>query len=155
SLLHIGQLLEKQSGRKIVNVAGTGAAGGIAAGLMAFFDVTIKSGILLVLESSGLQYAMPDCNLVITGEGKMDLQTLDGKVIQGITRLARQWKKPVIAYCGESHLSADQLQSLGINAVFSLMEISTSKEDAILFAEKKLSRAVSLSVPFLAQLSGK
>lgn len=95
-LRHFAGLLQKD----IASIPGTGAAGGIAAGLMGFFDVRLQKGIGLVMETSGIKYAIGEGNLVITGEGKIDKQTSYGKVVAEIALLAGQHHIPAIAFCG-------------------------------------------------------
>jgi len=82
--------------------AGTGAAGGLGFGLLSFCDATIRAGFEVVAEAVGLEAKMKNADLVITGEGSLDRQTLEGKTPSGVARLARKLGKPVFAIVGRA-----------------------------------------------------
>ena len=84
------------------NEAGAGAAGGLGFGLLSFCGATIRPGFEVVAEAVGLESKMKDADLVITGEGSLDRQTLEGKTPAGIARLARRLGKPVFAIVGRA-----------------------------------------------------
>jgi glycerate kinase len=84
------------------NQAGTGAAGGLGFGLLNFCGATILPGFEVVAEAVGLEPKMKDADLVITGEGSLDRQTLEGKTPAGVARLARKLRKPVFAIVGRA-----------------------------------------------------
>jgi glycerate kinase len=88
------------------NEAGAGAAGGLGFGLLSFCGATIRPGFEVVAEAVGLEPKMKDADLVITGEGSLDRQTLEGKTPVGVARLARKLGKPVFAIVG--HASEDR-----------------------------------------------
>jgi glycerate 2-kinase len=82
--------------------AGAGAAGGLGFGLLSFCDATIRPGFQVVAEAVGLELKMKDVDVVITGEGSLDRQTLEGKTPVGVARLARKFGKPVFAFVGRA-----------------------------------------------------
>ena len=84
------------------NEAGAGAAGGLGFGLLSFCSATIRPGFEVVAEAVGLEPKMKDADLVITGEGSLDRQTLEGKTPVGVARLARELGKPVFAIVGRA-----------------------------------------------------
>jgi glycerate kinase len=84
------------------NEPGAGAAGGLGFGLMSFCDAKIQPGFDVVTKSVGLESKMKDVDLVITGEGSLDRQTLEGKTPAGVAQLARKLKKPVFAFVGRA-----------------------------------------------------
>ena len=84
------------------NQAGAGAAGGLGFGLLSFCGATIRPGFEVVAEAVGLESKMKDADLVITGEGSLDRQTLEGKTPAGVARLARKLGKPVFAIVGRA-----------------------------------------------------
>ncbi len=145
-LINFSNVIRKMTGKSIDKEPGTGAAGGIAAGLMAFFPVEIKSGIELIMDISNMRKWMQVTDLVITGEGKMDEQTMIGKVIAGVLELAREMQKPVVVCCGENTLNASHLQSKGIVAVATLMERSSSVEDAMRNAGIRLEETAAAAI---------
>jgi glycerate kinase len=137
-LRHFAEIVNWQTGRDVSSVPGTGAAGGIAAGLMAFFDVQLKKGIDLVIESSTIKNKIEAANLLITGEGKIDEQTLQGKVVSELSRLARMDDIPVVAFCGTSTASAQMIEKLGVEYLECLVSASTTVEQAMVHAKDLL-----------------
>ena len=106
----------------ILNVPGSGAAGGLGAGLMAFAGGQLRSGIDIVIDSVKLPKRLKGCDLVITGEGRMDGQTAFGKTPSGVAGVARKLKIPVIAICGSLGKEAQAVHKIGIDAYFSALE---------------------------------
>ena len=130
-LKKFSEVVHKKINADIAIVPGTGAAGGIAAGLKSFFDVVIKSGIDLVIDASGIKNELADAELVITGEGKIDKQTTKGKVVAGIANLAGTFSKPVIGICGHADITNIELQGIGLVAVHPIQKPSMSIEESM------------------------
>lgn len=126
-----GEIIFRQKGIDIRNVPGSGAAGGVGAALMAFLRAKMKSGIEVVMEAIGFEKSIRDADLVITGEGKLDAQTLSGKVIAGVSRVARSRNVTVIALCGGIQLEGHQLDELGVAAGFSIVPGPCTLEEAM------------------------
>ena len=97
-LKHFASIIYKQTGKDVSQIRGTGAAGGIAAGLMAFFDVEIREGAKMIIGASQLEKELLNTDLLITGEGKIDNQTKHGKVVSEIGLLGEKYNIPVVAY---------------------------------------------------------
>jgi glycerate kinase len=102
ALTRLADVLAKQFGFDFRNEAGAGAAGGLGFGLLSFCSATIRPGFEVVAEAVGLEGKMKDADLVITGEGSLDRQTLEGKTPAGVARLARKLGKPVFAIVGRA-----------------------------------------------------
>ncbi|MDP5061438.1 MAG: glycerate kinase [Maribacter sp.] len=122
---------------------GAGAAGGTAFGLKSFFDAEMFSGIDFILELSGVHklLAREKFDYIITGEGRIDEQTLNGKLLQGILNLGKKYHLPVIAICGILEISKDALLDRGIFDVFEIQDNSKDleynmKHAALLLATK-------------------
>jgi glycerate kinase len=119
SLRHIAELVEKQTGRSgLAETPGAGAAGGLGFGALAFMDATLKRGIEMVLDLVGFDAAVAGADLVITGEGHIDGQSGQGKLIQGVC--ARAGNVPVIALCGKLSASPEQIKAIGLKAAYSI-----------------------------------
>ncbi len=114
-----------------INFAGAGAAGGLGAGSKVFLNATLQRGIDYVMEALKVDVAIHNADLIITGEGKLDLQTLSGKVVAGITSIATRLNKPVIAVVGKNELTETQWKQAGIAQVISLVDKDTSVEMAM------------------------
>jgi len=124
-------LLEAKFGREITRIPGAGAAGGLGAGAVAFLNAILVSGIELILDTVKVEQLLANCDLVITGEGKIDRQSLQGKVISGVVRRARRYKIPVIAVTGKLALDSEDVRKLGLKDIFSLTEISQDERRAL------------------------
>ncbi|PKF78484.1 glycerate kinase [Vibrio sp. vnigr-6D03] len=134
NLNHYGQLIRKQIGRDVLNAAGSGAAGGMGAALIAFTQAKLQPGIDIVLETVGLENQLEGADLVVTGEGRIDWQTAHGKTPMGVASLAKKYDLPVIALAGcvgENYQAAYQC---GIDAVFAAvpraLDLSTAFQEA-------------------------
>lgn len=111
--------------------AGAGAAGGLGAGAKVFLNARLTRGIDYVIEKLKIETAIREADIVITGEGKLDEQTLSGKVIAGITSIAARLNKPVIVITGKNELSESTWKQVGITHVISLVNETTSVEMAM------------------------
>jgi glycerate kinase len=115
----------------ITNVPGAGAAGGTGAALMAFMDGKLMNGIDLILETLEIEESVKGADLVITGEGKIDSQTLHGKTISGVARLAKKHGVPVIAICGKLGEDIEGLYDLGVTSIHSVTNRPMDLKEAI------------------------
>lgn len=102
-------------------IEGAGAAGGVGGGMVAFFNATLESGIQYFIKSLDLEQEIQQADLIFTGEGSIDAQTSQGKLISGITAFASKYQKPIIALCGRLDLDLDQMQKIGLTAAFSIL----------------------------------
>lgn len=120
---------------KSLNVAGGGAAGGIGGALYAFLNAEIKSGIETVLDLCDFNGAVKGADLVITGEGRVDWQSANGKVIDGILKRANAYGVPVVAIAGSLGTGAEKLYEKGLTAAFAIVDRPMALETAIENAE--------------------
>lgn len=124
-------VLKQQTGIELEGLPSLGAAGGIAAGLKAFFPVAIRLGIEMVVKTSGLQEVITGADLLITGEGKLDNQTASGKVVGYIARLAKDRGIACHALCGQTELDTAGLAAMGIQKTVSLVGGDIDSDQAI------------------------
>lgn len=120
------------------NLPGAGAAGGLGFGTSFFLDASLRSGIELILKYTQIEKNIKDMDLIITGEGSLDKQTLQGKLVKGICQIAQKYNKPVIALCGALSLDIDQLNNLGLKAAFSIAQGPCTLNEALENTEKNL-----------------
>lgn len=130
-LEHIANLFLKQFNIDVQNKKGTGAAGGMGAGTLVFLNASLLSGIDLVKELIDFDSNLKDTDWIITGEGKLDNQTLSGKTIYGVIKSAKKYKIPVAALCGSILLEKESLKSLGISYAVSILDQAKSIDDAM------------------------
>jgi len=126
--------------RKAADAPGAGAAGGVGYAAIAVLAATRRPGIDVVLEFTGLAERLAGADLVITGEGSLDEQTLLGKTPVGVARAARRAKVPVVAVCGRSVLTPEQISSSGFLAVHALTELESNVDTCITDAAALLER---------------
>ncbi|WP_024955446.1 glycerate kinase [Sulfurospirillum arcachonense] len=121
---------------KIVNedlayVAGSGAAGGLGFGFLAFLNAKLQSGIEIVLEQVEFQSKIKNADFVITGEGKIDRQSTMGKVIDGIGKLCKEEGVPCVALAGGCSEVTDEIHECGVTSVFSVIDSPMSLKTAM------------------------
>ncbi|MGI5963402.1 MAG: glycerate kinase [Lawsonibacter sp.] len=114
------QILQRELGQSIAQVPGAGAAGGMGAGCMAFLDAELKSGIEAVLDMVEFDHLLDGADLVLTGEGRIDSQSVHGKVISGIARRTSPRQIPLVAVVGGIAESASEAYDLGVTAMFGI-----------------------------------
>ena len=118
-LRHFGDVIRSQLGIDVSRMPGAGAAGGMGAGCVALLGGTIQSGIDAVLDVTGFDRQLEGADLVITGEGRIDSQSADGKVISGVARRTKAKGVPLIAIAGGIADSAGAVYDIGVSAMFS------------------------------------
>ncbi len=121
-------LCEKQFNKSTKNIEGTGAAGGLGFALITFLNAKLQSGIDLIIKEVDLENIVKDVDLVITGEGRMDSQTLQGKTAYGVAKLAKKYDKKVIAIAGCLDDGYEILLDNGFDAIFDCTPISSNFE---------------------------
>ena len=111
ALSTFGRGIEAATGRLVADLPGAGAAGGTTAGLLGFTSAVVRPGVEIVGELVGLAAALEEADLVITGEGRADEQTLHGKAAMGVAMLARSRETPVVLLCGALGTGAEALDA--------------------------------------------
>ncbi len=140
-MLNFAQVVKEDLGKDILTIKGGGAAGGTGAGAVAFLNADLRTGTDLIFDYSNFEEKLKGADLIITGEGKIDKQTLQGKLIQGITELCAKHRKPVIAFCGALELTSEEMERLGLRAAFSIMNKPLTLPQALEQAERLLQEA--------------
>lgn len=135
-LRNLAAVINKDLGKDVSQISGGGAAGGVPAGMVAFFDAEILPGTETIMELIGLDGKIEKADLIITGEGKLDRQTLSGKLIAGVADTSRKYKKELRAVVGINELSEEEFQTIGISKVYPLVSETVTKEMAIADAAK-------------------
>lgn len=121
ALRHYGEQLEHISGKPVITVAGAGAAGGMGASLFGLLHARLQPGVEIVTDALRLADAVQGADLVITGEGRIDSQTIYGKTPIGVARVAKRFQVPVIALAGGMTTDYGVVHQHGLDAVFSVL----------------------------------
>ena len=148
-LKNISMIFERDFGKNYSLISGTGAAGGLGFGLIAFLNAELKEGVKLLMDFCDFDKKLKDVNLIITGEGKIDNQTLQGKLIKGITDRANLAKIPIAAICGTLDVSPQELQEIGINYATSIMNRPMDLDEALKYGYEGVRNATFYLVNLL------
>ena len=148
-LAHLAWVVNNQLGRDIAELPGAGAAGGLAAGAVAFMNARLVSGIETVMSQTRLEEALAGADWVLTGEGCFDAQSLRGKVVSGVIRVAKaaargtstKLRVKVGVLAGQVRLSPGEYRQAGVEAAVSCMEDGMDLEYAIAHGDALLARA--------------
>ena len=129
------------TGRDVADLPGAGAAGGLAAGLLAFLGAEIRNGARTVIEAVGLRARMAGSALVLTGEGRLDRQSAFGKVPAAVAQEARRAGAPAVAIAGAVEPGFEKLYDMGLCAAFSICRGPIPLEEAMAHPEPLLESA--------------
>ncbi|WP_296949758.1 glycerate kinase [uncultured Massilia sp.] len=141
SLAHYAAIVERDFGRSVAAMPGAGAGGGIAAAMVVFLRGRLRPGVDIVAEAVGLDAAVRDADLVVTGEGRIDGQTVSGKTPMGVAKVAARHGKPVLAIGGCLAPDAGAVHAHGIDAVFAAVARPCTVAEALAAAEDNLRSA--------------
>lgn len=152
-LAHFARQVEQQLGIRIADKPGAGAAGGMGGGLLLLPNAQLKAGVQIIIDATKLAEHIEDADLVITGEGRMDAQSIAGKTPIGVARVAKQFNKPVIAIVGCLREDYQVVYQHGIDAVFpiirnlgSLSETLAKGKDNLISSAENVARLLKLTL---------
>ena len=131
ALAHFAQIIQRDLAIDVLQLAGGGAAGGMGAALYAFCGARLRPGIEIVTDALHLAELVADADLVITGEGRIDSQTIHGKVPVGVAKVAQRYNVPVIAIAGSLSADVGIVHQHGLDAVFSVIYSVCTLEEAL------------------------
>jgi glycerate 2-kinase len=141
ALSHYAGIAAKATGKNVSELPGSGAAGGLGAGLMLFTNAVLRPGIDIVIEATDLSRIIQEADLVLTGEGNTDFQTAFGKAPMGVAGIAKKHGKPVICLSGGLGAGANDLLGLGIDALMSIANGPMTLEQCMESADRLIEGA--------------
>ncbi|MFW5981776.1 MAG: glycerate kinase [Halanaerobiaceae bacterium] len=142
NLKHFSDIVKRELGVDLQHVPGTGAAGGMGASLFAFLNADLLPGSEIVLSLLHFEDFLHDASLVFTGEGKTDIQTINGKVPIGVATLAKKYNVPVISIAGEVEEKACSLLNDKIDALLSISQKPATLEEAFVMTPEWIELSV-------------
>ena len=129
-LRQLSERIEVWLGKDVAKLKGAGAAGGMGAGMVAFFGSKLQMGIETVLDVVNFEHLLEDADIVFTGEGKIDSQSLSGKVVMGVARRAKACGVPTIVLAGAIGEGIEPIYDEGVKAIFSINKAPIPFEEA-------------------------
>ncbi|EMM3427434.1 glycerate kinase [Klebsiella aerogenes] len=153
-LQHFAQIIDRDLDIDVLNLEGGGAAGGMGAALYAFCGANLRPGIEIVTDALGLAELVADADLVITGEGRIDSQTIHGKVPVGVAKVAKRFNVPVIGIAGSLTADVGVVHQHGLDAVFSVLYSVCTLDEALANAAANV-RMTARNVAAVLDMGGK
>jgi len=152
NLRHFSEILIRDMNADVAGIPGSGAAGGLGGGLMAFCGAELKPGIEMVLDILNFDGHLQDVDLVVTGEGRIDGQSAKGKVPAGVAKRAKKLNKPLVAIAGGVGEGAEGLYSIGTDLILPIvdgpMELRQAMDEVGILLERsgeRLARIIALN----------
>ena len=131
NLLHIGNLIEKDLGVNVLDIKGGGAAGGLGAGMVAFFGAKLRPGVDIIFDTLSVEEKIKDADLIITGEGQFDISSTYNKAPAAIAKLGKKYNIPTIGISGSFGEGFEKLDEFGILSKSTLINKISSLDDNI------------------------
>jgi len=131
ALFSFAQISKEKFPKADENMPGTGAAGGLGFAFLTFTNAKLRSGVDLVLDITNLKDYVKNSDIVVTGEGRLDAQTIMGKAPIGVARIAKDYSKPVIAFAGSVAKDATKCNNAGIDAFFPILRCVSTLSEAM------------------------
>ena len=153
-LRHYARIIARDLDIDVLSLEGGGAAGGMGAALYAFCGAQLRPGIEIVTDALQLAERVADADLVISGEGRIDSQTIHGKVPVGVARVAKRFNVPVIGFAGSLTADVGVVHQHGLDAVFSVLYTICTLDEALANAAANL-RMTARTVAAVLQMGGK
>ena len=154
ALAHYAAIIERDLGVAVDAVAGAGAAGGMGAAMLAFLHGRLRPGCEIIAQALNLDAAVCDADLVVTGEGRIDQQTIFGKTPFGVATVAKRHGKPVVGIAGSLGANAEVVHAHGIDATFSVLNRICTLPEALAEAEHNVRSAARNIAAVLAMGMG-
>lgn len=142
-------VINEQLGKNDISVVGSGAAGGLGMAFHTFLEADLKRGIDYMMELTNLEEKISQAHIVLTGEGKIDEQTSQGKVAFGVSILAKKYDVPVVAVVGANEVQTEKLYDTGMSAIFPIVQQPMTLEEALVQGDELIKITVENIVRFL------
>ncbi|MHB8129465.1 MAG: glycerate kinase family protein [Mobilitalea sp.] len=151
-LRHLDQMIQKDLKLSLSNLKGAGAAGGMGCGMVAFLGSTLQMGIETVLDTVKFDELLKDADYVLSGEGKIDSQSIRGKVVIGIANRTKKANVPLIAIVGDIGDGIEEAYEKGVSGIFSINRVAVEFKDAKKRAKEDLYLTVDNLMHFMNRI---
>ena len=146
---HLASLVSTELGIELQQIPGSGAAGGMGGGMKAFFGAALEMGIDVVLNTTGFEKLAEGADMIFTGEGKIDTQSLRGKVVIGVARRAKKIGIPVIAVVGDIGDDISAAYDEGVSGIFTINRVAVPYKEARPRAKSDMSLTIDNIMRFM------
>lgn len=151
-LQHLAAIVKQDLNKEVLDLPGSGAAGGMGGGMVAFFDSCLQMGIETVLNAVKFDELLENADLVLSGEGKIDQQSLRGKVVIGVARRTKKYGVPLLAVVGDIGDNVSEAYQEGVSGIFSINRVAVPYKEARLRAKEDLYLTVDNIINFMQTL---
>ena len=148
SLTNFVKVIEKKFKRNISKLVGGGSAGGTAAGLHGFFGASLDSGFFILSDLINLESEIKDVDLIFTAEGKIDHQSIQGKLTGNVAKLGKKYSIPVIGLSGKLVGDSNELYKNGFSGVFSIQNGPMNLSESLSYSSELLTDITSRVLTF-------
>jgi len=152
SMRRFADVIRRDTGIDVQAIAGSGAAGGMGGGMAAFFKSELQMGIETVLDTVNFDSLLTDCDLVLTGEGKIDGQSLRGKVVIGVARRTKRHNVPTLAVVGDIADDVEGAYDMGVSAIFSINRLAIPFKEAKVRAPLDMEKTIDNLMRFYKRM---
>ncbi len=154
NLAHLSEVIKKDLGKDVLTLPGAGAAGGMGAGMVAFFGSKLQMGIETVLDTVSFDKLAEGADLIVSGEGRIDSQSLRGKVVAGVAGHAKRMGVPLVAVVGDIGDNIEPVYSMGVTAVFSINQVAVDFSISKTRTRSDLAKTMDNLTRFLTAFGG-
>ncbi len=151
-LMHIAKVIKADLRKDVSELKGAGAAGGMGGGMVAFFNSKLQMGIETVLDTVDFDNVVKDADLVFSGEGKIDTQSIRGKVVIGVARRTKNANVPLVAIVGDIGDDIEEAYDKGVSAIFSINRVAVDFKHAKLRAKDDLALTMDNLMRFIHRI---
>ena len=151
-LAHMASIVSRDLQQEILNLPGAGAAGGMGGGMCAFFGRPLQMGIETVLDAVNFDELLQEADLVLSGEGKIDSQSLRGKVVIGVARRTKKYGVPLLAIVGDVGDDIEAVYDEGVTGIFSINRVAIPYQEARCRARADLALTVDNILRFMKHI---
>jgi len=153
-LKHVAEIIKSDLNKDVATLKGAGAAGGMGAGMVAFFDSKLQMGIETVLDTVNFDKVVSGADFVFSGEGKIDSQSIRGKVVIGVANRTKKANVPLIAVVGDIGDDIEAAYDLGVSAIFSINRVAIDFKFAKTRAKDDLLLTMDNIMRFIHRIKG-
>lgn len=151
----LSEKIKKNLNKDVSKIKGSGAAGAFGAGVCAFFNGELKSGIEIILDLIGFDNLIKNADMIFTGEGQIDSQSLNGKVVIGISKRAKKQNIPVIVITGSIGEGAEKAYDKGVSCIFSINQRAEDYSTSRFKAKENLEKTIDSILRYYNVISKK